>query len=218
MSKSISEEPSRLQRQQIQNLTALIRDLIARTFVHPLNKKKELSRIEHEFHSIEEDARLACDVQDSASGHSFGSEDRAQATTNRLLAKLVRLKNEAMELIANEGSEGFRDRNDLSGVLDALEEIRAKHKVLLNSDQNLKNDFSLLAQCIRVSKPLALQRCNTIIRHLIEEVKEGAGDDQRLADESPICVTDNSEACRHLEEHQSLREELEIFYKSYLKR
>jgi hypothetical protein len=103
-----------------------------------------------------------------------------------------------------------------STIITALFAINSQFRQVINGNLLLKDELAQLMYCIWVSKSHAAKRCEKIINHVIAEVSENAGDDERFADESPCGENDDSEACRQLGEYLKLQQALKDFRANYL--
>jgi hypothetical protein len=208
------DAPSALYRTQIKNIAARMRDLVSQTVSSPLGDMTAFNKTEKDFDKAKDEALLCCSVMDTA---SIENRDRADNTTITIMQEMVHLRNDASDLIENEPNEILRNRQFTPEMRNALDVIYNQYRAHIQSDFMLENDFQRLFECVALSQISAAQGCEKIVNHVLAEVNESAGDDQRMADESPSCGSDDSAACRHLQTHLALSQALEGFCVTYLK-
>lgn len=107
-------------------------------------------------------------------------------------------------------------KNIIEKRLAALCEINNRYHGVINSDSILKQGFEELMECSEHSDEMRLQHHQKVISDLIAESEEAAEDNQRLADESPQCLPENSDACNHVQERCDLKNALDVYQANYL--
>lgn len=100
--------------------------------------------------------------------------------------------------------------------LAALCEINSRYKEFINGNPILKQDFAALMECSEDSDAMSLQLYQKVMRHVIAESDEAVQDNQRIADESPTALPENSDACKQLQVRRDLKSALELYQASYL--
>lgn len=84
--------------------------------------------------------------------------------------------------------------------------IKNKYKNIIRDNPQLKNDFEELLICINTSNTSFAQSYKKIINHIISEMNQSDGDNQRISDESPIAGNDA------LQQYVSFKQTLEDYY------
>jgi hypothetical protein len=107
-------------------------------------------------------------------------------------------------------------RKTIKQKLAALCEINGRYKEFINSDPILKQDFAMLMKCSEDSGSMNLRHYQKITNHLIAEADEAAKDNQRMGDESPVCLPEPSDACKHVQEQRDLKNALDTYQVNYL--
>jgi hypothetical protein len=87
---------------------------------------------------------------------------------------------------------------------------------LIEGDAILNNDFDRLINHIRTNTSPSTAYYEKVMHHLIAESDEAAEDNQRMADESPMCLPENSDACKHQQERCDLKIVLDNYQARYL--
>jgi hypothetical protein len=107
---------------------------------------------------------------------------------------------------------GDGGKNELSALLA----VKAQYKQLIEGDAILNNDFDRLINHIRTNTSPSTAYYEKVMHHLIAEADEAAEDNQRMADESPMCLPENSDACKHQQERCDLKIVLDNYQARYL--
>lgn len=100
--------------------------------------------------------------------------------------------------------------------LEALCEINNRYHGIIHSNPIMKHDFAELMECSDHSDEMSLQHYQKVVDHLIAESDEAVDDNQRMADESPQCLPENSDACNHMQERRDLKTALDVYRANYL--
>jgi hypothetical protein len=102
------------------------------------------------------------------------------------------------------------------GITSALNAIINDYRSLIADDPILKADIAKLMRCITVSKSDTVAQCEHMINLVIAESGETAGDDDRIANESPTGENDNSAESTDLQKYRELQQALKNFRATYL--
>ncbi len=107
-------------------------------------------------------------------------------------------------------------KKPLQDRLSALCEINNRFAHYIDSDPILKHDFAELMDGTHLDEAIALQHHRNIISHLIAESEEAIEDAQRISDESPICLPDNSDAGGRASQKREMIQALDDYKDCYL--
>lgn len=98
----VMPSPSTLLRQQIDNLSLHMRNIVTKTVISPLQDMVGFNKIKARFANIESKAYQSCTAMDTP--QSVEGEDTTTIATYALLSRLTHLKNEARNLVESEYS------------------------------------------------------------------------------------------------------------------
>lgn len=103
-------------------------------------------------------------------------------------------------------------KKTIEQTLEALCEINNRYHRLIKADPILRQDFAELMECSERSDTMILQNYQKVVERLITE----SDDNQRMANEGPQFLRENSDAYNHLQERRDLNRALDIYQANYL--
>lgn len=132
------QAPSALLRQQINNISAHMRNIVNKSILYPLHNMTHFNKASLRFTKIQHDAYKSCSKMDEP--QSIGMGDKAADTAYALINTLIDLKNEARQLVEGKSTSGTlstRFRKQLDHVEQLMNE---SVRPLVKEDSSLSEE------------------------------------------------------------------------------
>lgn len=112
-------------------------------------------------------------------------------------------------------AESQNEQKTTKEEIHVIQTLMRRYSDTIMNNVILKNDFNQLLACIHTMDSRTCEEYEKILSHLIAEVSETATDNQRMANESPLNIKENSKASTYLQDILKLKEELNQYHLKY---